>query len=117
MGKYFALSMQLPQQQTSRKRTNTGNSKAVERVGFGVLAVCLLLTVMNLVQVNSFATKGYEISKLQKEIDALSQERTQMEVEAAQLQSLQRLQGESATSSMTSVDVITYIPNTALSHR
>jgi cell division protein FtsL len=115
MGKYFALSMQIPMQQKAGKRAVSKAS--VEKLGFAVTAACLLLAVSYLVQANSFSTKGFEISRLQQKVDALSESNKKLQIEAAQLQSLQRIQSEPQQTSMVPVNIVTYIQASALSSR
>jgi cell division protein FtsL len=115
MGKYFALSMQIPVQHKVKKRT--AGKASVERLGFVVVSACLILAISYLVQANSFSTKGFEISQLQQKVDALSESNKKMQIEAAQLQSLQRIQNEPQETSMVPVNTVTYIQTSALSSR
>jgi cell division protein FtsL len=114
MGKYFALSMQIPMQQTKKR---TANRASVERLGFAVTALCLVLMVSYFVQANSFSTKGFEISRLQQQVDDLAENNKKLQIEAAELQSLQRIQNEPQVTGMVPVNTVTYIQTSALSSR
>ena len=116
MGKYFALSMQIPLQQTEVKK-RTYSPKKIERFGFVLALLCVTLGVAHLFQVNSFSTKGFEIRNLQQDFTELSERNKKLQIQAAELQSLHRIGTEPETSGMTSVTEITYIQNTALSRR
>jgi cell division protein FtsL len=114
MGKYFALSMQIPMQQTKKR---TASKASVERLGFAVTALCLILMVSYFVQANSFSTKGFEISKLQQQVDDLAESNKKLQIEAAELQSLQRIQSEPQVTGMVPVNTVTYVQTSALSSR
>jgi cell division protein FtsL len=116
MGKYFALSMQIPLQQSEVKK-RTYSPKKIERIGFVLAVLCVTLAVSQLFQVNSFSTKGFEIRNLQKDVAELAERNKKLQIQAAELQSLHRIGNEPETSGMTSVTAVTYIQNTSLSRR
>jgi cell division protein FtsL len=117
MGKHFALTLQLPKY-NSEKRTRSGSTVGVgSKYGMAVMIGCCVLTLTYLVQINSFSTKGYEIRSLEKKIDQLKQDQRMLEVETAELQSLQRIQNDPAVLNMVSVSSVNYVQNTSLTQR
>lgn len=117
MGKHFALTLQLPRYTSERKNRTSGVMLADRKWGAAVLFTSCLLLITYLVQVNSFATKGYEIGNLQKKIDQLKTEQRTLEVQTAELQSLQRIQAQPTILNMVPVSSISYVQNTSLSQR
>ncbi|GEM_PF-2241543 len=121
MGRYFALSMNLPAQQRvsreSRVKTAKHNLLTHNRTGLLVFTACCLMLLVYLVQVNSYSTKGFEIKSLEKKISQLKEEQKQLQIQSAELQSFQRIQGDAAVVNMVPVSTISYIQTTALSER
>jgi cell division protein FtsL len=117
MGKHFALTLQLPRYQSERK--NKPNTLTLENHNYGLLIVAVagFLVLAYLVQVNSFSTKGYEIRNAQKKIDQLRNDQRALEVQSAELQSLQRIQSQPAVLNMVPVSSISYVQTTSLSQR
>ncbi|MHB8871403.1 MAG: hypothetical protein ACYC5G_03030 [Candidatus Doudnabacteria bacterium] len=122
MGRYFALSMNLPAQhqrysRESRVKTTKNNILLNNRTGvFVFVALCLMLLTY-IVQINSFSTKGYEIKSLEKKISSLKEEQKALQIQSAELQSFQRIQGDTSIINMVPVSTIMYIQTTALSER
>ncbi len=121
MGRYFALSMNLPSQQRltreSRVKTSKHNVFSNNSTGFFVFTACCLMLLVYLVQVNSYSTKGFEIKSLERQISQLKEEQKQLQIQSAELQSFQRIQGDNAVVNMVPVSTISYIQTTALSER
>lgn len=122
MGKHFALSLQLPVYRMDKRhersvKTKTSMPLLTSNWGILVLGLCSLLTIVYLIQVNSFSTKGYEISNLQKKIDQLKEDQRTLEVQSAELQSLQRIQADPSLLNMVPVSSISYVQTTSLSQR
>ncbi len=122
MGKHFALTFQLPSYRLERSASKTSNRFSgmfsnTTNIGAIVLGLCCLLTIAYLIQVNNFSTKGYEISNLEKQISQLREEQKTLEVQTAELQSLQRIQSDPAIVNMVPVSTISYVQTTSLSQR
>ncbi len=113
MGKHFALTFNLPGARLSPRSALSSQPNW----GFAVLAAGCLLIVIYLVQVNSFSTKGYEINNLQKKIQQLKDGQKALEVQAAELQSLQRIQSDPIILNMVPVSSINYVQTTSLTQR
>jgi len=120
MGKHFALTFQLPaytkQRQVRTARNGIAGIQAVH-VGAAVLVLLVGTVLAYLVQVNNFATKGYEINRLQTQLAQLQDEHDKLQVQAAQLQSIQRIQTDPAVLNMVPINQITYVQTTALTQR
>ena len=117
MGKHFALTLQLPKYSVDRKNRGTTTLALNANWGIIILAVAVIMIVAYLIEVNSFSTKGYAISTLQKKVEQLKADQRQLEVQAAQLQSLQRIQSDPAVQNMVPVSKISYVQNQSLSQR
>ncbi|GAC1412364.1 MAG: hypothetical protein NVSMB66_1200 [Candidatus Doudnabacteria bacterium] len=117
MGKHFALSLKLPKYKMERQIKN-GISTIENRIwGISVLTAAGLLLLFYMIQVNSFSTKGYEIKNLQTKVESLRNDQRALEVQSAELQSLQRIQSSSAVLNMVSVSTISYVQTKSLSAR
>lgn len=118
MGKHFALTFQMSALQGAKKsRKPSRIATAGRKMGSVLFGACCLLGVMYLYQVNSFSTKGFEIKALQNKISVLQEQQRELQVQSAQLQSLQRIQASPEVQSMESVTSVSYIRNSAFSQR
>ena|SRR5258708_6872491 len=116
MGRHFALTFKLPNysRQNSRIRSARLDYK---NLGIAVFGAIILMLLIYLVQVNSFSTKGFEISSMQKKINTLKDQQRLLQIQAAQLQSFQRIQGDPAIINMVPVSAVSYIQTTSLTQR
>lgn len=114
MGKNFALTMQLPMY---RGRRQIQRKSASARSGLILVLSCAVLLVLHLVQINSFSTKGYEIKQRQREVTQLKEQAKKLEIQAAQLQSIQRVQGDQVILNMVPVTGVSYIQTTSLTQK
>lgn len=122
MGKHFALTFQLPnfrqqQQQARRKNQNILSGVRAQWLGMSILVLLVGAMLLYLVQVNNFATKGYEIKKLQTAVSQLQDENSKLVVQAAQLQSIQRIQTDPAVLNMVPATQMTYVQTTSLTEK
>ncbi len=124
MGEHFALTFKLPQYQRQRQQSKkrafalgAGLNIDISRLGVAVFASIILLFLIYFFQVNSFATKGFEIKNLQQKIELLKESQKQLQVQAAELQSFQRIQGDPTLLNMVPVSNISYIQTTSLTQR
>lgn len=84
------------------------------RWGWVLLAGIVVLAVVYLVQVNAVATKGYEISSLQKELDSVRHTASKLEIQAAELQSLKTTQSDLPDKSFVAVQHLEYLSSTTI---
>ncbi len=120
MGKHFALSLQLPGYHLEKVGSKVSRAELKMQtplVGAAILGLGVLMVIVYLIQVNSFSTKGYEISTMQKKITQLREEQKNLEIQTAELQSLQRIQGDPTIINMVPVSSISYVQTTSLTQR
>lgn len=117
MGKHFALTLQLPKYHIERKAKTSTLTLENKNWGMAILVVGSMLILSYLVQVNSFSTKGYEIKSLQKKVESLRNDQKALEVQSAELQSLQRIQGNPSVLNMVPVSTISYVQTKSLTQR
>lgn len=116
MGKHFALTLQLPfyrSEQEKKKHPHTSSIK-VQHIGFAVFTLSVFMVLAYLVQVNSFSTKGYEIGSIQNDISKLQSNYQGLEVQVAQLQSIQHIQSDPQIAAMVPVTSISYVQQSAI---
>ncbi|OGE90812.1 MAG: hypothetical protein A2722_02620 [Candidatus Doudnabacteria bacterium RIFCSPHIGHO2_01_FULL_50_11] len=106
MGNCFRLTVHLPRmprttrlQRVRHKIPHTSSGKL--QLGQRALAILLLLVIsgmgiMYLVFVNVRVTKGFEIQSLEKKLIKLQQSQQELQIQAAQLQSIQSIEQSSA---------------------
>ena len=102
-----------------RKKTST-NSSSFRLLN--VLAVILTIAVGGLgvsylFGINTFAAKGYELSKAQQNLESLNLELRQLNLQAAERSSLVQVQGKLAGSGLVPVTEREYLHNLELSQR
>ncbi len=128
MGKHFALTLQLQSyvrkpghirtsaRQVSYKKNAFSEIKS-KYAGGVIFVLAILLVFFYLFQVNSFSTAGYGINRLHNKVADLENSHKKFEIQAAELQSIQRIQSDSAALSMVPVTSVDYIQATALTQR
>lgn len=57
-------------------------------INIAIIALIVVVSVSYLIQINSLATKGYQIKELEKKVDELKQQKADLELEALSLQSM-----------------------------
>lgn len=121
MGKHFALTLKLPayrDDQKKRKLRQVQKPDAINKFAGIIVAIFCALALLNYIfRVNSVATKGYEINRLQTNLAQLKEQQKKLHLEMAQLQSIQRIQTDPATSGMVPVKDVAYIQNHALTKK
>jgi hypothetical protein len=78
-------------------------------LGFIILLLLFSLSLLYLSQSNKMAVKGYDIAGLEKEKEALMEERERLEIESSRLQSIQQIESGLKESGMVPVKKINYI--------
>lgn len=94
-----------------RLKTLILNRKAISFAGITFSVVMVLVYIGT---VNSVATAGFQVSQLEQEIASLKKERANLQLEASALGSMQRVETESQSLSLTPIAEVEYI-NTASS--
>lgn len=96
-----------------RKQASVAQSRKLNIV---LLSGLLLLGFGYLFQINSLGTTGYEIKKIEKQIHALQQEQKSLQLDASDLQSIERVQAEAVKLNFVPSENVTYLtdPNFAL---
>lgn len=121
MGRHFAAALQLHSYRSEQQKQKIRYSRKFHGhaniIGACIAVLCLAALLNYLFQVNSFATKGYEIKKLDTRLTQLKEQHRKLQLEAAQLQSIQKIQMDQATLNMVPVSSISYIQITSLSQK
>ncbi len=96
-----------------RKQASASQSQKLNTV---LIASLLLLGFGYLFQINSLGTTGYEIKKVEKQIQLLQQEQKSLQLDASDLQSIERVQAEAVKLNFVPSENVTYLtdPNFAL---
>jgi len=107
------LTLSLPLGLGRRRHANAAQPRKLNIV---LLASLVLLGFGYLFQINSLGTTGYEIKKVEKQIQALQQEQKSLQLDASDLQSIERVQAEATKLNFVPSENVTYLkdPNFAL---
>lgn len=105
MGRYFALTLNLPVQVKSKPQS-ASRWKTNWKLVLVVLVV--LVGIAYLFQVNDTATKGYEIKVIERRLAELREGVKRLELEAAALKSIQTIEQE--------VEFLNLIPSISVSY-
>jgi cell division protein FtsL len=76
---------------------------------FGVLACVVFSGILYLYSINHTAVKGLEIQRIEKEITQARQENENLKIQVAQINSLYRIEENSAQLEMSQLKDVTYI--------
>lgn len=109
MGRYFALTMGL----TGAPKTKTKSKVKQDRSpssGYWLLAIVIALGVFYILQVNSLATQGYEIKKLEQLLTEMRESNKRLELEATALKSMERIGEEVKQLNMVPSRGVDYLP-------
>ena len=60
-------------------------------------------------QINALGTKGYEIKKVEQKIQAMEEQQKTLQLESADLQSIEKIQLQSAASNFVPSNNVTYL--------
>ena len=107
MGRYFALTLEIPQAKIKMKPKTL--KKLSSSFGFVLAGLLIVAGVLYLLETNNLSTKGYEIKKLDKRLIELEERNKRLELEAASLKSIQSIESQIRTLNlvpMTSVDYL-----------
>ncbi len=115
MGRYFALTLNFAGEaktKPNKKKTLAPNARG-SLVSFGsgvwILVLLLLTGGLYLVEVNSLSTKGYEIKLLEQRLVEFKESNARLELEAATMKSIERLQSEVETLNLVPSGKVDYV--------
>ena len=109
----------------SRLRTNAGRRGAAGQ-SFSLAKIVLitlfivgaaLLSLFYLSQTNQAASKGYVIRDLEERLAVIENENNALELKAAELQSLQKIEEDLSRSLLVKTESVSYIETTTLAQR
>lgn len=109
MGRFFALTLALPAGGVKTKKTAL-KTRYMPKINFGVAILIFLgiFGILYLVEVNSISTKGYEIRTLEKRVFELSESAKRLQLEVAEQQSIQNIEG--------AVRVLNLVPSAGMNY-
>jgi hypothetical protein len=87
----------------------------IKRWSYGVTALVIVFGVMYLGQINSMATRGYELKALELKRAELSKANKELEVKAAQAQSTENILSKIEALNLVKVSNVSYISATSTS--
>lgn len=90
---------------TIRRRVNIGPVT----LSFVSIFILCLLSLFYLAQANQTATNGYQIRELEEELDVLKEENKKLELKAAELQSVRKVEEGVKHLNMIPIDKLMYI--------
>jgi hypothetical protein len=116
MGKYFDLTLQVPQYQadaaTVKRREQTATDAPVHlQAWHGIImfaAVCGV-ALYYLILANSGATASYRITLMQGDMSSMIQQQKKLETQRAELQSMQSIESNPVVTAMVPVTSVTYL--------
>ncbi len=124
MGKNFTLARLVPQysahvQRTKQKMVNDTKARYnLAAIAGPLIALGIVGAICSYVyQANTSSTSGFVSSSVQQQIASAQNQYQSLEVQAAQLESLQRTESDPAVATMVPVDTITYIQTGAVAIR
>jgi len=107
------LTLSLPLGLGRRKIVSANQSR---KLNIALILSIVLLGFGYLFQINALGTTGYQIKKVEKQIQALQQEQKNLQLDASDLQSIERVQAEAVKLNFVPSENVTYLkdPNFAL---
>lgn len=84
-------SLRRQQSTVCRIHGQRGSSMSFFLTGIGVLSIIVMAGFMYIFQVTSSAVNGYDTTSLEKQVDKLADEKRQLELESANLQSVRAI--------------------------
>lgn len=119
MGKYFDLTLQIPQYQAGsarlkrREKQQSGVAESSTQLqawqGLIMAFVTSFAILSYLILANFGATASYQITQMQSNMSSLIQQQQQLETQRAELQSMQSIQGSPVVTAMVPVSAVTYL--------
>src|SRR6185436_19176407 len=84
--------------------SKTKNTASVYRLNLAILSSTALIVLAYLFVINSLGTKGYEIRKLESQMQLLTEQHKTLEMQTSDLQSITRIQSKA--------QLLNFVPNT-----
>lgn len=111
MGRMFALTLSMPMRALTKNKKPVTDSAIMPKINFGMLifAALVMFGLLYLFQVNSISTKGYEVSRLQKQVQTLTESAKRLELESAELKSIQGIEARVKTLNMVPSAGVNYV--------
>jgi len=106
MGRYFALTLEIPQAKIKMKSKIP--KKLSSNFGYVLAGLLIVASIFYLIETNSISTKGYEIKKLDNRLLELRESNKRLELEAASLKSIQSIESQ--------VRILNLVPNDAVGY-
>ena len=97
MGRFFGLTLHMSGLSVApRAKHNFSVMKLFGKLNFGLWVFTLLLVfgVMYIFVANNLSTRGYEMKKIQQQLDQLSDINKKLEIEASELKSIESIKTE-----------------------
>lgn len=91
------------------KKIKSMKSRKLLFLKISLLALIVVFSVLYLYQINKISTKGFEISKLEKDVATLEYENKSIQVEIANYSSIENLKERLKDKKMLAVNEIKYI--------
>jgi cell division protein FtsL len=110
MSRYLTLTSSSSVRFGERKRV-LGNQPKIGRVTLSFFLVVLVCAtgVFYIFEVNNMATKGYEIDKLEKQLNDLKKENERLQIEAAELKSMYKIEEKTKELNMIAPKGVSYL--------
>ena len=90
-------------------KRNTGSSVSTYRWNLAILVSSVALGLVYLFTINTLGTKGYEIRKLEQEVKLLSEQQKTMQMEASDMQSINRISDEAQKLNFVPASNVSYL--------
>lgn len=111
MSKFFHLTKRTPQS-PGKKRVSTYSGFDFKIIKVMICTLIFFFGVGYLLQVNSLATRGYKIKELEKRVEELKQEKSDLELETLSLQSMSAVQDKVNNLGMVVIEKADYLQPT-----
>ena len=102
------LTLSIP---NSYSRKAIKSSASTYRLNLAILSSTILLGLVYLFVINSLGTKGYEIKKMGSEVKLLEANQKALQLQASDLQSLNRIESQAQKLNFVPNNNITYLNN------
>ena len=91
----------------SRRKTKSAVSSY--RLNLAIIASSMILGLVYLFVVNSLGTKGYQIRKLEEQVRVIESDQKNLQLQASDLQSINRIQAEAKQLNFVPNSNVTYL--------
>jgi hypothetical protein len=102
------LTLSIPAGLTKRK---TKSAASTYRLNLAILVSSMILGLVYLFTVNTLGTKGYEIKKFEAQVRLLEDDQKNLQLQASDLQSINRIETEAQKLNFVPNSNVTYLKN------